>query len=230
MRIWIYGCSFSSGYKELDFDKNTWPYLLSNYSFEIIDRGHGEGSFKQDWPFLLSNHSFEIIHRGHGGGSFYDVREYLLQDIGKIKEDDLLIIQLPTSNRVVIPYFVKEWDSFMRIMNEHPEGTVEWIRYMEDFDGLRDALAKEATTVFDLLNRLNLNWVWWTAEKASKSLYDKYPENNLKLDQYDSYEEWIFKNKEYWRNSNDWHQNIEGHKALANTFRKQLQEWGRFPF
>ena len=206
MRIWIYGCSFSSGYEELYFDKRTWPYLLAN-------------------------NTHEIVHRGKGGGSFYDVREYLLQDIGKIKEDDLLIIQLPTSNRVVIPYFVEEWNSFMGIRDKHPKGAIEWIRYMKDFDGLRDALANEVITVFDLLNRLNLNWVWWTAEKASKNLYDKYPDNNLKIEQYDNYEQWIFDNRQYWNEQpDDWHQNIEGHKAMARTFKEQLNEWGRFSF
>lgn len=202
MKIWTYGCSFTSGYNELLFSKHIWPSLL--------DIGE----------------EYELVNRGYVGLGFHNVREFILEDIGRADKQDLLIIQLPTSNRVVIPYFETIWDSFMRIRDKDPNGTASWIKYMKDFDGLVEALGQEASIVFDLLNRLDLKWMWWSAEKASKSL-NKYNNNRLSINDYDTYEDWIWGNKQYWvdKDKGDWHQNIEGQKAMASTFSKQIKQY-----
>lgn len=200
MKIWTYGCSFTAGYKGLLFSNKVWGNLLS------------------------IGQEYEFVNRGHAGGGFHDVREYLLKDIGTIQAQDLVIIQLPTPTRVCIPYFETKWDSLMRIRHEHPEGTIGWTEYMKDWQGLVDALGQEASIVFDMLDRLQLRWMWWTTEKASKSL-NKYSSNRLKLNQYDTYEEWIWDNKTYWYKEDDWHQNIEGHRTMANIFSKQIREY-----
>ena len=201
MKIWTYGCSFTSGYEHLLFSDKLWPYHL--------DIGR----------------KYEVVNRGHGGGGFYDVRRYLLTDIGTISSEDLVIVQLPTSNRVCIPYFETEWDSFMRIRHEHPDSTVGWLKYMKDREGLIETLKDEVEIVFDLMLRLQMKWMWWSAEKASKSLYGKYPYSNLKLDGIDNYEEWIFSNSEYWYNDNDWHQNELGHKKMGELFSNHVKTY-----
>lgn len=197
MKIWTYGCSFTSGYNELQFTDEVWTNKLT-----------------LNQPYSLKN-------RAQGGGGFHDVRRHLLRDIGEINSDDLIIIQLPTSNRVCIPYFQTEWDSFMRIVNEHPEGTIGWLHYLKDRDDLIDALAEEAIVLFELLNRLKLKWMWWSSERTSH-LLDKFDYNRLILEEYFSYEDWIWNNRQYWIKEDDWHQNIEGHNKLANIFSKQI--------
>jgi len=201
MKIWTYGCSFTAGYNESFLSDEIWPNLLSI----------GE--------------KYELVNRGHAGGGFHNVREYILQDIGRVGIEDLMIVQLPTSNRVCIPYFKTKWDSFMRIRHEHPKGTIGWIEYMKDFDGLVDTLGYEASILFDLLDRLELKWLWWSAEKASKSL-GIYTKNRLSLSKYNTYEDWIWNNKKYWIDvdKGDWHQNKEGHIVQAKDFSKQIKK------
>ena len=197
MKVWTYGCSFTAGYKELMYSDYLWDRLLS------------------------FNREYIAINRGHGGGGFHNVRENILQDIGKISKDDLIILQLPTSNRVVIPYFKKEWDSFMRIRYEQPEGTIGWLSYLKDFDERIQAYAREVSLIFDLLKRLHLKWVWWPVEDTSEIL-DKYSNNRLEIVGHSTFEKWIWSSKEYWYAENDWHQSILGHKTMADSFSKQI--------
>lgn len=198
IKIYTYGCSFTAGYEELMFSEYTWQNHLK----------------------LSCN--YEPVNRGHGGGGFYDVRKYVLQDIGVFTNDDIVIIQLPTPNRVVIPYFQTQWDSFMRIRHEHSSDTIGWLKYLKDRDGLRYELAKEAELIFDLLCRLNIKWYWWTAEQPDNLLIDKFSDKMLTIENQICYEDWIWKNQQFWRNPNDWHQSKQGHLAIANSFSHQI--------
>lgn len=210
MKIWTYGCSFTAGYEEYYLSDKTWPY------------------------FLDIGVEYEVENRGHGGGGFYNVREHLLNDIGRIKPSDLVILQLPSPNRVVIPYFEEEWSSFMKVQFEQPKGTIGWLKYMKTIEGLIEALGKEADIIFRLLNRLDITWVWWTAERPSKFLKTDYGKNLLRFNEHDNYVDWIYTRTEFWNNNKDWHQNANGHEAMAVMFssyiRMHLYSINPYPF
>ena len=208
MRIWTYGCSFTSGFMEY--------YLLAERA-------------KDAWPHLLDiGQEYEVVNRGIPGAGFYSIRNEILKNIGTIRRDDLIICQLPNAFRIEVPYFVDDYSSFINIQRRGKEviDRYAWFKYLRTFEEMDQVLEDETEIVFDMLNRLGLRFLWWSVDNPSNEFIEKYSKNYIKLENDKGYYDWIHNNKEYWNvPEKDFHQNGKGHQALADIISKRIIEY-----
>lgn len=199
INIWTYGCSLTAGYEELKLTDKVWPHHL--------DIGI----------------PFNVINRANVGKSFYDASQKLLNDIGNIKKNDLVIFQLTFSHRLYLPYFTEEYDSYRKVRDWHlPKGNPAWFQYMKESDGLDFTLKEESLVLFRLMNRLGIKFMWWTLNLYDDTILEEFIDNKLSIEKEPCYLAWVEKNYKIHYRPNDMHVNEDGHKLIAQSFSPQI--------
>lgn len=198
-KLFAYGCSWTHGYRE------------------EIDKG---------WVTRLKlNSEYKLINKGHSGAGWVTVRDKILTDIPTYSPNDVLIVQIPFSYRVEVPYFLRKYDSFMRFINEHPEGTIEWLKYILPAEELEKVTSLEVLRIFRILDYIGVKVIWWQAENMPTLMESEYP--MLKLDGYNSYFDWSHTRYDLVVSGDetDTHLTPKGYDYQAEFFSKQLNEW-----
>ena len=194
--LYAYGCSFTHGYRD------------------EIDKG---------WVSRLElDTSYKLINKGHAGAGWVTVRNKLLEDITKFKPQDIVIVQIPFLYRVEIPYFEEKYDSFMRLWNEHPEGTVEWLKYTKPEHQLEAVTAYEAMTLFNLIRYLGIHLMWWSSDAMPTLKNSDYIQ--LSIEGHDSFFSWSHSRYDLTigGDASDTHLNSDGYDFLAKEFSRQI--------
>lgn len=202
MNVWTYGCSLTSGYQELRLTDKTWPHYL-----DIGSR-------------------FNVINRADVAKPFHHAREQLLNDIGLIKKEDLVIFQLTFAHRVFIPYFKEEYDLSLKVKDWYlPKGDPAWFIYLKDSKELNITFKKEAIVLFKLMKRLEIRFMWWSGGLENDDLLEEFLHNKLQIEEANCYMDWIDKNNRVRYEKGDFHVNEDGHKLIAKSFSKQIRKF-----
>lgn len=202
MTVWTYGCSLTSGYNELRLSNKTWPHFLDIGS------------------------KYNVVNRADVAKPFHHARQQLLNDIGHIKDNDLVIFQLTFAHRVFNPYFIEDYDLSLKIKTWHlPKGDKAWLPYLKDDTGLESTLKQEALILFNLMKRLKIKFMWWSGGLKNDNSLEEFLNNKLELENFNCYMDWIDKNSKVCYERGDFHVNEDGHRVMAKSFSKQIRNY-----
>tara|TARA_B100000925_G_C21882091_1_gene418947 strand:+ start:157 stop:843 length:687 start_codon:yes stop_codon:yes gene_type:complete len=225
-KLYTYGCSFTQG---------MWEYDNSQTGEGEVQLGKKRIPFEygtqENWGTQLAKDlNLEYINVGlEGSGPLYSISQ-VQKDLAKYEKDDLVILQLSYADR--------KFSHLIHINPPHSqaehrniiERTAEWIKKEKTHELENDYICG----IINALNGMGVNFYFWITQEIPEqwNFVNKYDKHRLIFDGNDTYVQWMHsrgsKMMYYdWSvnplNPVDIHQNIIGHTAQKEIFKRQIQ-------
>ena len=226
-KLYTYGCSFTQG---------MWEYDNTQTGEGEVSLGKKRIPFeygtKENWGTQLAKDlNLEYINAGfEGSGPLYSISQ-IQKDLANYKKGDLVILQLSYADRKFSHLNHLNPPHSQQNHRDLIERTPEWIKKEKTHKLENDYICG----IINALNGMGVNFYFWITQEIPEQwdFVNKYHKRRLIFDGKDTYVQWMHTegsnimyydwNIEGIETPVDIHQNIVGHTAQKEIFKRQIK-------